>query len=209
MEPILPISPSLMPLVIFCARIADVSLGTVRTICVTRGQRVAAVALGFFEILIWIVAVSGVFAHLSNWLNAVAYAGGFAVGNAVGMWIEGKIALGVQTVSFISRGGAHAVAERLRFADLRVTTLTGTGRDGPVSLCVAIVPRRRTRDVIRMARDVDPHVMVTVEDVRETSVEHPAIVGAGKTPLALRRLLRLRRREENAGANEVNAGDAI
>jgi uncharacterized protein YebE (UPF0316 family) len=183
--PIFDIDPKLIPFVIFFARIGDVSLGTIRTICVTRGQRLAAVTLGFFEILIWIVAVSSVFAHLDHWINAVAYAAGFAAGNGIGMWLEAKLALGVQILSFISRGKAHAVAERLRYAELRVTTLSGSGRDGPVALCVAVVPRKQTRAVIKMARDIDPDVMVTVEDVRETSAAYPRTVGAGKTPLAL------------------------
>lgn len=176
---------SALPFFVFFARIADVSLGTIRTICVMRGQRVAAVCLGFVEILIWITAVSSVFAHLDQWINAVAYAGGFAAGNAVGMWIEGKIALGIQTVSFISQGNSHAVAERLRTENLRVTTLTGAGRDGPVSICMAIVPRRHTPHIIRVAREIDPAVLVTIEDVRETTAMRASIDGAGKTRLPL------------------------
>jgi len=159
----------MLPFFIFFARIGDVTLGTVRTICVLRGRRWTAMGLGFFEILIWITAVSSVFAHLDQWVNAVAYAAGFAAGNGVGMWVEGKLAFGIQMLSFTSQGKAQAVAERLRFAGLRVTALSGDGNVGSVALCATIVPRKRAEQVIRMARSVDPDVLVTVADTRETT----------------------------------------
>jgi len=179
----LPNDPILTPLLIFLARATDVSLGTIRLICVTRGQRLAAIILGFFELIIWVFAVSGVLSHLDHWVNILAFAGGFATGNALGMSIESRLALGLQTISFISQGRANAVAERLRFAGLRVTTFLGGGRDGPVALCMAIVPRKKTAGTIRMARQVDPEVIVTVEDVRETTAVSTETQGAGKTRL--------------------------
>lgn len=185
-----------LPLVIFCARICDVSIGTVRLICVTRGRRKLAVILGFFEILIWLSAVSGVFAHLDRLINVFAYAGGFATGNAVGMWIEGRLAMGMQVVQLISRGAAHAVAERLRFADLGVTTLVGSGGRGPVSVCLVIVPRRQTQSIVRMARQIDPDVLVAVEDVTEGAVPEYRAPNPGKRPFASLPLLgRLRMRD--------------
>lgn len=173
------------PALVFLARIADVSLGTIRLICVTRGRRAAAIILGFFEILIWILAVSKVLTHLDQWANILAYAGGFATGNAIGMTIEARLAMGVQRVSLISRGCANAVAERLRFAGFPVTTFVGSGRDGPVSMCMAVISRKLTPDTIRMAREIDPDVLITVEDLRTSTATHGGTVGAGKTPLML------------------------
>ena len=176
-----------MPVVIFCARLTDVSMGTLCMICTVRGHRTLAVFVSFVEILIWVYAASSVLTHLDNLANVVAYAGGFATGRALGMWVEGRLALGTQVLTFISRGGAQAVAERLRFADHCVTTLTGSGRDGPVAICHAILPRKLAATAIRMAREVDPDVVVTVEDVRATAGGYRAHYGAGKTPLSWRR----------------------
>jgi uncharacterized protein YebE (UPF0316 family) len=180
--------PVWLPIIIFLARITDVSAGTLRVICIVRGHRVLAVLLSFVEILVWIFAVSVVLTHLDRIVNVVAYAGGFATGNALGMWIEGRLALGTQAVSFISRGPGQAVAERLRFAEHCVTTLTGRGRDGPVAICHAILPRKFTPIAIRMAREIDPDVVVTVEDVRTTNAARPMRYAAGKAPSAWRRL---------------------
>ena len=180
--------PAWMPVVIFCARVTDVSMGTLCMICTVRGYKLLAVFVSFVEILIWVYAASSVLTHLDNLANVVAYAGGFATGRALGMWVEGKLALGTQVLTFISRGSAQAVAERLRFADQCVTTLVGSGRDGPVAICHAILPRKLAPTAIRMAREVDPDVVVTVEDVRATTGGYRAHYGAGKTPLSWRRL---------------------
>jgi uncharacterized protein YebE (UPF0316 family) len=150
--------------------------------------------LSFAEVTIWLLAVTSVLTHLDQWINIVAYAGGYATGSAVGMWIESRLALGTQLVTFVSRGTAQAVAERLRFADHSVTTLAGRNHDGPVSICHTILPRKQTAAAIRMARDVDPDVIAMAEDVRTMTLGHVTSCGPGKMPLPwrgpmLRRLL--------------------
>jgi uncharacterized protein YebE (UPF0316 family) len=156
-----------VPLGIFCARVIDVSMGTVRLICVTRGHRTVAVALGFVETTIWVLAVSAVFRHLDRWINIAAFAGGYATGVAVGMWIERKLALGWQVVTFMSRLAGHTVADRLRQAEWMVTTLEGNGHYGPVSVSLAVVPRKHVPLVVEAARQADPQAVVTIEDVVE------------------------------------------
>lgn len=156
-----------MPIGIFCARVIDVSMGTVRLICVTRGHRAVAVTLGFVETAIWVLAVSAVFTHLDRWINVVAFAGGYATGVAVGMWIERKLALGWQVVTFMSRLAGHTVADRLRQARWMVTTLDGNGLFGPVAVSRAVVPRKQVPLVVETARQADAEVVVTIEDVVE------------------------------------------
>ncbi len=43
----------IMPVLIFTARICDVSIGTLRIIFVSKGKKSIAPFLGFFEVLIW------------------------------------------------------------------------------------------------------------------------------------------------------------
>ena len=80
---------------IFLARICDVSIGTMRIIFVSKGKRNIAPILGFFEVLIWITAISKIMENLDNYVNFIAYAAGFATGNFVGMIIEEKLAMGI------------------------------------------------------------------------------------------------------------------
>ncbi|HNQ24891.1 MAG TPA: DUF5698 domain-containing protein [Phycisphaerae bacterium] len=173
-----------LPLLIFLARIADVSIGTVRLICVMRGQRLVAVGLAFCEIMIWIYAVGSVLTQLDRFANIFGYACGFAAGNAVGMWLEQKLAMGLQMVTLLSRGRAHAVAEGLRFAGMPVTTLNASGRDGPVALCFTVAARKSVPTVLKVAREIDADVLTTISDVRESAFPlRPQL--AGKIPMRL------------------------
>jgi uncharacterized protein YebE (UPF0316 family) len=159
--------PLLFPLFIFCSRIVDVSFGTFRTICMVRGLRLLSAVVGFFEVSIWLVAISSVVTHLSNPINIVAYAGGFATGCWVGVWIEAKLALGHQMVRLISRNVDRGMACRLRDAGYLVTEVDGHGREAPVAVCFVTAFRRDVRELLTLAKQIDPDAFSTVEDVRE------------------------------------------
>lgn len=156
------------PLFIFCARICDVSIGTIRTICVVRGYRLIAAVLGFFEVIIWVTAVSGVFRHLDAWYNIVAYGAGFASGNAIGIWLEQKLALGMQAILLISSSHSAAVAEALRFAGYPVTEFKGHGREGIVSMTYVVTHRKDSNTAICVAQRIDPNVFIAISDVCRT-----------------------------------------
>jgi hypothetical protein len=64
----------ILPVLIFLARICDVSIGTMRIIFVSKGKKDIAPVLGFFEVLIWIIAISKIMQNLDNYINYVAYA---------------------------------------------------------------------------------------------------------------------------------------
>lgn len=160
--------PLLMAAFIIAARVVDVSLGTIRMICVVRGYRVSAAVLGFLEIVTWVVTVSGVLAQITP-IKVLAYATGFALGNATGMWIEGKLAMGRQMIMFISRTKAHSVAFGLRMANYVVTQVSARGSRGKVAMCFVVVPRGRAAETIRLARQIDEKVFVIVEDVRDST----------------------------------------
>lgn len=162
-------NPLIWPIFIILARMVDVALGTMRTIFVVRGLRGTAAALGFAEVMIWVIAVSGVLQDITL-VKVLSYGVGFALGNACGIWLEQKLAVGQQIVTMISQHHINAVASALRLADYRVTEIPAKGGRGSVAMCVAIVSRRRAPEVLRIARSVDEDVLTTVEDVRETTL---------------------------------------
>ena len=88
----------ILPALIFVSRIFDVSFGTLRIIFVSRGKRSIAPFLGFFEVLIWLLAISQIMQNLNNFACYIAYAGGFAMGNYIGMRIEEKLAMGTMII---------------------------------------------------------------------------------------------------------------
>lgn len=155
-------------LFVFLARVGDVSLGTLRVVMVTQGRRGRAALLGFFEVLIWVLAASRVITRLDRPLFAVAYAAGFACGNYLGLTLERWAAIGNQVVRVFSRCG-DALADELRRQGFRVTLFHGLGRDGPVHMLYAETERRRTKMLLRSSRQVDPQCFYVVDDVRLAS----------------------------------------
>jgi uncharacterized protein YebE (UPF0316 family) len=166
-EQILSGSSLCLPALIFCARVFDVSLGTVRTILVVRGQRSLAAGVGFLEVTIWLLAISSVVNSLDQPLNVLAYATGYAAGNYVGVWLEGRLALGDHAVRLVSRDQTGAIEARLVEAEIDVVRLSARNARGPLGVLLVTVPRRRSRQVLEIAREVDPELTYTVEDLRE------------------------------------------
>lgn len=167
-------SISAMPLItgallIVVARVADVSLGTLRTVAVINGRRGAAWSLGFVEVLIWVLVVSQVIATVrDNWVYAVAYAFGFATGNFIGITIEQYFAFGRQIVRVFTRNGAP-MALTMRENGFAVTEFDGRGREGPVTMLFVEIERRGAQRVAELARSIDPNCFYTIGDIREAS----------------------------------------
>ncbi|MFO7608636.1 MAG: DUF5698 domain-containing protein [Candidatus Krumholzibacteriia bacterium] len=160
------IDPNLLPPLIFLARVTDVTLGTLRTIAVVGGRGVTASVLGFFEVSIWITVITQVMQHLDNPWTMLGWALGFATGNAVGIVIERRLAMGHLVVRVISRERGPDVAAALRALGQRVTEFTGHDPDGDVALLYAVVPRGALRRLAAAARGIDPECVVVSEDVR-------------------------------------------
>jgi uncharacterized protein YebE (UPF0316 family) len=160
---------------IFFARVTDVSMGTVRTMFVVRGQRGMAWMIGFFEILVWVLAVSRVMENLDYPAYAIAYALGFATGNFVGVTIEQSLAIGDRVVRVFTRLGDE-MASRLRKEGFVVTVFEGRGKDGPVELLYIEVRRRQVARVRAVAREVDPSCFYVIDDIREASSATGGIV---------------------------------
>ena len=157
-------------ILVFLLRICDVTLGTVRTVAIVKGYLSLAAALGFVEVMIWILAVSQVIARINeSFFLALAFAGGFATGNAVGILLERRLAMGTSVVRIISTARGHEIALALHDDGHEATVFPGEGADGPVSLVYAVAPRRRIAKLLRLARGVDPDLMFVTEPAHESS----------------------------------------
>jgi len=154
------------PLVIFCLRIVDVSLATLRMLLSVRGVKYAAPFIGFFEVLIWVTAVGTVIRHLDSPLHLIGYAAGFATGNLVGLTIEERMAIGMASIRVISRHGGVELAEALRELGFGVTEYSGEGREGRVEVVDAVVRRRDLPKAMKEIDFWDPDAFVTVQEPR-------------------------------------------
>ncbi|MEX0662182.1 MAG: DUF2179 domain-containing protein [Balneolaceae bacterium] len=158
-----------IPLFIFFARIIDVSIGTLRIMFVSKGFRTKATMLGFVEVLLWIIIVVQIFQNLDNWMNYIAYAGGFAAGNFIGMYIEEKMKMGVQMFRIIVGSGKEILIEKLKEADFRVTSVDGEGKFGPVKVIFTVAKRKRWNELAQLVTEHAPNAFYSVEDVKHVS----------------------------------------
>ncbi len=155
-------------LLVFAARVCDVSMCTVRTLMVVRGKKFYAALIGFFEVIIYVLVLNKVFANLDNPLNIIFYAAGFATGNIVGGVIEEKLAVGVLTVQVITMKSPLELTEILRKQGYGVTLIEGQGREGVRYILQIILVRKMLCKLKKTIDDWDSHAFWTVFDARQT-----------------------------------------
>ncbi|RJP78921.1 MAG: DUF2179 domain-containing protein [Candidatus Zixiibacteriota bacterium] len=156
----------ILPALIFLARIVDVSIGTVRVIAIAKGMRKLAPLLGFFEVLIWLMAIGQIMQNLTNWLCYAAYGGGFAAGNYVGMWLESRLALGTVIVRVITGQDSESLAQALRAHGYGFTSVEATGNDGPARIIFMVVSRQSLPRLLDLIKQSQPNAFYSIEDVR-------------------------------------------
>ncbi len=155
-----------VPLLIFLARVADVSVGTLRIMFLARGQKILAPLLGFIEVIIWLVAMGQILQNLTSWQYYVAYAGGFAAGTWVGMWIEQKLAIGKVMIRVITRSEADDLIQKLKDRKVRMTYVAAQGSTGPVHVIFMLAKRQHAGQIISLIKEFNPRAFFSIEDVR-------------------------------------------
>ncbi len=158
-----------LPLLIFFSRILDVPLGTLRIIFVSRGNKSMAPILGFFEVLIWILAMGQIMQHLDNIMCYIAYAAGFSLGSFIGIVLEEKLAIGVLIVRIIIVKDECRLKQRLIDAGFGVTSVDAHGASGQVELIYSIVKRKNIKNVVEIINMCDSKAFYSIEDARKVS----------------------------------------
>lgn len=153
-------------LFIFCARVVDVSLATIRMLMIVRGKRLYAAMIGFFEVIVYITALNKVVGGLSNPANLLAYALGFATGNYVGSYIEEKLAIGLITVQIITR--ESKLVGIIREKGFGVTVLEGKGKEGTRQVLMVSLSRKALPVLMEIIEQNDGAAFVTVMDTKVT-----------------------------------------
>jgi uncharacterized protein YebE (UPF0316 family) len=158
-----------LPLFIFLAEVCVVTLSTVRIIFIARGMKVRASLLGFFEVSIWLFAIGQIMQNLSNLGCYAGFAGGFALGNYLGITIEHKLGLGSLVVRIITNKDGRELAQNLKDAGYGVTSVDGQGATGPVQVILTVIPRKKLASVVALLKAFDPKVFYSVDDLQSAS----------------------------------------
>jgi uncharacterized protein YebE (UPF0316 family) len=155
-------------LLIFIARICDVSIGTFRTIVTVQGRSLLSFFLAIAELLIWITVVSAVIHKIRDApVLALFYAFGYATGNVVGIALERKIALGMTILKVITKSAGKTIADRLRALGQPVTIFFGEGMHGPVQELYIAFRRRDVNKNLKVVMEEDPDAFYLTEMARD------------------------------------------
>ncbi len=159
----------ILPLLIFISRMADVTLATLRHLFVSKGFKQIVPIIGFFEVLIWLIAMRQVFNNLNNIACFIAWAGGFSMGTYFGMLIEEKLALGMQLIRVITDKDPSTLIEEFKHLKQGVTIVDAEGTQGKVKMVFTIFNRVNKKEIISIVQEHNKDAFYTIEDVRSSS----------------------------------------
>ena len=162
------IPPFAVCLIVCFAKIVEISIQSLKTCMMVKGQRLGAAGLGFIECVIWGLAISTIIGTLGdNILLLLFYCVGYASGLFIGSTIEGKLALGTSNLELIaSDESTEKIEQYLKEKSKGYTVFAGHGSTNKMNMIFVVLPRKEATRVLRDIRRVcDNKVFVAVSEV--------------------------------------------
>lgn len=156
-------------LLIFLAKIVEVTLSTLRVVYVNKGEKVFASAIGFVEVMIWLKVASVVIVGINDEpYKMFAYALGFAAGSYVGIKIEEKIGLGYTRLEIITTlDEGNALAEQIRLLGKAVTLSEAHGKNGNNVVLTTFLKRKTKEIVLEKCKEMEISGVITVSEIQK------------------------------------------
>ena len=162
------ISPILVCLLVCAAKIVEITIQSLKTCMMVKGQRLKAAGLGFVECIIWGLVISTLIGSLGDdLLLLIFYCIGYATGLFLGSTIENKIALGTSNLELIaSDESTEKITAYLRENDRGYTVFEGRGSKEKMNMIFVVLPRKETPKTLKEIRKAcDNKVFVAVSEV--------------------------------------------
>jgi uncharacterized protein YebE (UPF0316 family) len=155
-----------IPILIFFARIIDVSIGTIRLIFISKGLKYYAPILGFFEVLIWLLAVKKVMTDAdTSFFTMICYCGGFATGTYLGMVIEENVVSGKSIIRVMSKSHFELL-DKLNEMNQKYTLIDATSESGPIKVIYLIVSKQNVPKILETIKATIPNAYYSMEDIK-------------------------------------------
>ena len=164
--------PVVVCLIVCVAKIVEITIQSLKTCMMVKGQRLKAAALGFVECAIWGLVISTIIGTLGDNLFLLAfYCVGYATGLFLGSTLEGKIALGTSSLQLIANDeNTKKIIEYLQENSRGYTVFEGHGSKDKMNMILIVLPRRNANPVLRQIRKItDNNVFVVVDEVSKYS----------------------------------------
>lgn len=163
------ISGPALYIIIFCAKIIEVSISTVRLVLINKGERVKGALLAFIEIMIWLIVVSSVLNNITqDPIKVFIYAIAFSMGNFIGVTLESKIAVGLSSIQVVVNvENGEVLADSLREKGFGVTIIDGRGKnDSRKNLLFIQLKRKKIPEAVKLIKQTNPDAYITVNDIK-------------------------------------------
>jgi len=172
-------------LLIMLARIADVTIGTLRVISVIDGRMKTSFLLGFFEVVIWLSVISLTLKHIEEnpWFG-LFFALGFSIGNVLGILVERLIPLGNLTLRAVGGDAIRELAKALHAQGLRTTLLKGEGQSGEKNMLFCFMPKRALGKAMPLIKQCGEQIFYTLD---YGGISNKVLMPRTKTPPSRRR----------------------
>ncbi len=160
----------ILPVIIGLARIFDVTVGTLRIILVSKGNKKLAPLLGFIEVLAWIIVIGEIMKSANNFACYLGYATGFATGNYIGMLVEEKLALGNLIIRIITEENARQLKNAIVKAGFGMTIVPGFGAMGnPVDIIFMAIHRSDLKQIVELIKENNSKAFYSIEELKDVS----------------------------------------
>ncbi len=160
--------PALVCIIVCSAKIIEISIQSLKTCMMVKGQRLKAAALGFIECTIWGLVISTIIGTLGdNILLLLFYCAGYAAGLFIGSTIEGKIALGTSNLELIANDeSTEKIIAFLKANNKGYTVFDGYGSTDKMNMIFIVLPRKEAPRLLKDIRRVcDNKVFVVASEV--------------------------------------------
>lgn len=154
---------------VFCVRVMDVSLGTMRTIVVVKGQKLVASLIGFFEVLIWFLVVrEALNTDLDSIWIAISYAGGFATGTYIGGILSNTFIKGNFGVQVILSDEDNKIVDTLRKEGFAVSVIDvkGQNQDKNKYMLFIEIDKKQFNYLRDLIKKLDDKAFIVVNETR-------------------------------------------
>ena len=164
------IHPVAVCFIVCLAKIIEITIQSLKTCMMVKGQRMKAAGLGLVECAIWGLVISTIIGTLGDNLFLLAfYCVGYATGLFLGSSLEGKIALGTSSLQLVANDENTAkIVEYLKANSRGYTVFDGQGSTGKMNMIFIVLPRRDVTLVYKEIRSMCQNkVFVVVDDVNK------------------------------------------
>ena len=160
--------PAVVCLLVCCAKIVEITIQSLKTCMMVKGQRLKAAGLGFVQCTIWGLVISTIIGTLGdNLLLLLFYCVGYATGLFLGSTIENKIALGTSNLELIaSDESTEKITAYLEEQGKGYTVFAGHGSKDKMNMIFIVLPRKEVSKTLKAIRRVcDNKVFVVASEV--------------------------------------------